>query len=638
VRLFKSNTTHLFSISCIILYTLVFSSQLRAQNIKDTVSYKAFEVVENKVPNAFKATEFDSTSIRNSENLAELLQKHSSVFIKSYGSGSLATVSFRGTGASHTKVQWNGVTLNSPMNGQIDFSLFPTFFFDDAAIHYGASGLTDGNGALGGSVLLNNTETYNKGLSIHLNQEIGSYNNLSSNFSVKASSKKLFTEVKLYIHTADNNFDFVNSSKKENPIETQTNAELKQYGLMQAVYRKLKNSSIGFRYIYLTSERNLPHAMNINDNDENQKDESFRGLVEWKGFHNNLQYQLTSAIVKNQLIYDNQLADIYSLNKSLNSDNNINTKLYLKNYFTIESKINIKYETAKADGYDKEHQRLNNSWLIAINKDFKRLSLNLMNRLIVVGDNFQPIAPSLGMRFQLLKQQQLYLKANAGINYNYPTFNDLYWNPGGNSALKPEKAKMSEVGLSYTNNKKKHTLHTELTGFYGMIDDWIIWQQTEFGYWSPSNIREVENKGIEALINYKTSFNKLTINNQLNYSYTASTNKLAKNDNDNSVDKQLIYVPFHQFNYNLQAAYQSFSAIYTFSYSGKRFITTDNNWYLPANYLSDISLNKKFKLKNKFNLLLRLKALNIFNQNYQSIAWRPMPGRNYSVSVTLNFN
>jgi iron complex outermembrane receptor protein len=567
-----------------------------------------------------------------------LLSKHSTVFIKTYGLGSLATVSFRGTGASHTKVQWNGVTLNSPMNGQIDFSLYPTFFFDNAEIHYGASGLVDGNGALGGSVLMNNTETYNKGFSGNIKQTAGSFGNYTSALGLNFSNKKWSSNTKLFYLTGKNDFDFTNSSEKDNPTSTQSNAEIKQYGVQQEIYRKFKNSSLGLRFWYFNSDRNLPHAMNTSDNDETQQDEALRTLIEWKGLHKNLQYKISSAIVKDQLIYNNQLANIYSLNKSLFTDNNIDTKIYINNNFIINSKININYQTAKADGYSKSHQRFNNSWLLSISKNYKRLSLDVMNRLIAVGDNFQPIAPSVGIKYQLLKNHNLLLKANAGTNYNYPTFNDLYWNPGGNKDLKPEQAKLSELGLTYSNQTKKSKLNTELTGFYSLVDDWIIWQQTEFSYWSPSNIRKVENKGIEAIVNYSTLISKYKFVQNLSYAYTSSTNQSSKNENDNSINKQLIYVPFHQFNYNLSIINNGYSINYTFTYTDKRYITTDNNWYLPANFLSDINFGKQLQLKNKTSLSLSIEAKNIFNQDYQSIAWRPMPGRNYLVSLTLSFN
>jgi len=605
---------------------------------KDAINITTFKVVEKKVLPAYKTTRFDSISKHNATNLAELLSNNSTVFIKSYGSGSLATASFRGTGASHTKVQWNGINLNSPMNGQIDFSLFPSFFFDDAEVHHGASGLIDGNGALGGSILMNSKETYAKGISANLNQSIGSFGIYITALRGAYSNKHWFLETKVYNNLSENNFTYINSTKRNKPTETQENAEFKQWGIQQAFYRKFKNSTLGGRIWYFNSDRNLPHTMLVSDNIENQTDKSLRNLIEWKGLSNRFQYRICSGFIKNGLIYENKLANIYSKNKSYLSDNNINTKFYLNNNFILNNDINIKYESAKADGYNENHTRFNSSWLFGLNKKIKRIDMNFFNRLIMVGKEFKPIAPSLGVRYQILKKEVLYIKANAGINYNYPTFNDLFWSPGGNKDLNPEEAQMSEIGFNFIKKLAKTSINTEITGFYSEVKDWIIWQPTEFGYWSPNNLKKVENKGVESTLTISTILSKLTVNNKISYAYTESTNKKTEKNLDNSVNKQLIYVPFHKLNYNLNLNYNKFTLNYNFNYTGQRFTTSDNNWYLPANFISNIHLARQIKLRNKTSAIFTLKVNNLLNQDYQSIAWRAIPGRNYLFSFSFNFN
>ena len=242
------------------------------------------------------------------------------------------------------------------------------------------------------------------------------------------------------------------------------------------------------------------------------------------------------------------------------------------------------------------------------------------------------------MRYQILKKEVLYIKANAGINYNYPTFNDLFWSPGGNKDLNPEEAQMSEIGFNFIKKLAKTSINTEITGFYSEVKDWIIWQPTEFGYWSPNNLKKVENKGVESTLTISTILSKLTVNNKISYAYTESTNKKTEKNLDNSVNKQLIYVPFHKLNYNLNLNYNKFTLNYNFNYTGQRFTTSDNNWYLPANFISNIHLARQIKLRNKTSAIFTLKVNNLLNQDYQSIAWRAIPGRNYLFSFSFNFN
>ena len=54
-------------------------------------------------------------------SLAELLTDHTSIYIKSLGTGALSTASFRGTSASQTRVNWNGINITPPLSGTFEF-------------------------------------------------------------------------------------------------------------------------------------------------------------------------------------------------------------------------------------------------------------------------------------------------------------------------------------------------------------------------------------------------------------------------------------------------------------------------------------------------------------------------------------
>jgi iron complex outermembrane receptor protein len=626
------------SIVVIAILNLVFWQVVYSQEVSDTINIQPVKIVAKKIPDSFKVTYIDSIVIKESANLAELLQEHSPVFVKNYGLGSLASVSFRGTGAAHTKVLWNGININSPTLGQVDFSLFPTLFYDNVELHHGASGLIDGNGAIGGSVNLSSKPVYNKGFGTSLQQSIGSYNSYITAGMVTFSNKKWCSETQVYYNSSKNNFDFVNITLLDEPTVIQSNASIQQYGVQQTMFKKLNNGDIGIRLWYFNSDRMLPPEMSKDDASQNQKDESIRALLEWKKLKGNFSYKWLSALVKDQLIYVDSSSNIYSLNNSYLVSNKLLTKYYLGNNFILSNDLTVGYEQAKADGYEATHSRLNNSWLISINKQFNRINIDLFNRFMSVDNNTKLISPSVGIQYSLLKNKQLKLNVNSGINYNYPTFNDLYWKPGGNPNLKPEQARMVELGSSYSHLFNKTNLGFEVTGFYSYVYDWILWAQTPSGFWSPSNLKEVENKGIELSLKAETIINKLIIRANANYATTYSTNMKAQSSTDNSVGKQLRYVPFHQVNYSIRALYKSYSLNYNYNYTGKRFTTSDNNWYLPANFTSDISLSKKFIIGKKSSVSTSFKINNLFDQDYQSIAWRAMPGRNYLFILTLDLN
>ena len=88
-------------------------------------------------------TQLDSTVLHDniSLSMADVLTQNANLFIKSYGRATLATAEFRGTSPSHTQVTWNGMRINSPMLGTVDFSMIPAFFIDAATLLHGASSI-----------------------------------------------------------------------------------------------------------------------------------------------------------------------------------------------------------------------------------------------------------------------------------------------------------------------------------------------------------------------------------------------------------------------------------------------------------------------------------------------------------------
>lgn len=113
-------------------------------------------------------TELDTLVLRENitASLADALATGSTIFIKSYGRATLATASFRGTAPSHTQVTWNDMKVNSPMLGQVDFSLIPAYFIDDATIYHGASSVGVTGGGLGGAVTLATKAPAEQGLGL----------------------------------------------------------------------------------------------------------------------------------------------------------------------------------------------------------------------------------------------------------------------------------------------------------------------------------------------------------------------------------------------------------------------------------------------------------------------------------------
>jgi len=117
-----------------------------------------------------------------------------------------------------------------------------------------------------------------------------------------------------------------------------------------------------------------------------------------------------------------------------------------------------------------------------------------------------------------------------------------------------------------------------------------------------------------------------------------STHQKVNNENDNSLNQQLIYTPRYSGNGTLQVFYKNkFSYSINQTYTGYRFTSNDNSSWLNPYYLLNMRLTYTHHFKN-----LSIETFgainNILNQNYQIVAMRPMMRRNFEIGLSLLFN
>ena len=609
-----------------------------SQKLTDTITISEFEIAATKVSveAPYKKQILDSSILDHyqSGKLSDMLLNETPVFVKSYGSGSLASLSIRGTGASHTQLFWNGISITSPILGQNDFSLLPVTTFDEAEIHYGLSSLEDGSGGLGGALQLNNSENWNNKLKGVINIGLASFGNYSGNGRVDVGNEKFQLQSGFSANSAKNNFEYINIAVEGNPKEKQENGELAQFNFFQNLYYKPSQSNtISLKYNYLNSDRNLPKLVTSEQSVQNLKDDSFRSLLEWSRIKSKSLLSLKFAYLYERLRYTDSLSDVNTKFEINSVRSQVKYKYDLLGWF-IQATFNADLDNAISTNYSDEIAQSKLSGMVSVRKKVGvRLLIHSLVREDVLGSNISPLQPSLGLNYEILKG--MYIKLNGARSYRYPSFNELYWNGDGsvgNLDLLPESGWNGESGLMIQKSiKELITVSTEITGFYSKIENWILWTPDTISgsFWTTENKQKVENKGFETSLSIKYKSKGLRLDANMFYTYASSI--------DEETRKQLIYVPLHSYKLNFSAVYRKFEAKFNYNFTDRRYIATDNNWYMPNYSLSSLSIGKQVTL-NKNKLLVRFSIHNLFNRQYQAIAWRPMPGRNYVLTLRYDFN
>jgi outer membrane cobalamin receptor len=612
--------------------------------MNDTIKIMEVVISRNKVyPDApcYKKTTIDSSVLKYYKNstLDEILAENSRVLIKSYGMGGTATPSFRGTGASHTQIAWDGISINNPMLGQTDLSLVPVGLIDDIQIYYGGASMATNSGGIGGIINLETKPVWKKKTLVTLNSGIGSFGNYRGLLAVKVGNIHFQSITKAWYQSSENDFRYLNSETSSIPVwETRKNSQVQQKGFLQELYFMKSKNIVSARIWYQSAHRNLASSILIqpSGSGESQFDESLRAILNYDINRPAGTYFITGAWFTDRLNYFNKLASIESINLSdmltLKAGMEKRVGQYAKLKFVLNEELNF----VRSNNYSLNKARNTSSITALCEYNGKgRFGKSILIREII--DNNKLLIPdfSLGMQFRIVDSEDYLLKANFSKNSKIPTMNDMYWSPGGNPGLKNEYAFIYEC--TYEMKKKINDpviLKYDLTFFYNHIKDMIQWHPGEYSYWTADNIQTVNSSGVESSVSIEYARNRLNTLLNAGYSFTRAVSVGSKFENDLSAGKQLIYIPENQANLSLRIGFQKIYSSWVANFTGKRYTSADNSKYLTGYFINNLITGIKLPVKRS-SIDLSFSVDNLFNVNYQTIAYYPLPGRSYFLKINF---
>jgi len=599
---------------------IAIASNSYSQRDSVVVNLDAFSLSISKVKNFSKGYSTilisDNLVTRNIRSLTDILKFNSFIYFKENGLGMVSSPSFRGTSASHTAVVWNGININSQLNGQVDFNAISANSYNNIAVRSGGGSVLFGSGAIGGSIHLDNLITFSKQERHKVLANYGSFNTKHISYDYLNSNVKSFVNIGITTNSSDNDFKYLNSSLiNENGSYYNYNFDV-NYGYKINEKHQLKLYSSSF-----FADRNLSRTLNAPSND-GYEDINSKNLVEWN-FSISPKELITSRvsyIFEKFKFFDN------NKNKSNFSDGMTKRKIAQIDYnnsISIKLKLNsiLGFESVSASGSSFASNTRNIlSGVLSLNHQLtKKMSYGIQFRKDFQNDFESPFLYSLGIEQKFSKKYTL--SFNTSKNFRIPTFNDLYWQPGGNINLKPEASYQFEIGntISFKN------ISFQLNGFYIKSSDLIQWIPSQSGFWSPTNTDKTKNLGIEISANYKKFFKNHFIEMNMNYSHTDAK--------DIETNKQLISVPKNRFNALVNYHYTNWSLFYQMLFNDDVQFLVDT---IPAFQVSNIGLEYQLSiLKNKPKIGFVIN--NIYNANYQNTLNRPMPGLNFQITTNINF-
>ncbi|MBN1599330.1 MAG: TonB-dependent receptor, partial [Bacteroidales bacterium] len=573
----------------------------------------------------------------NIHSVAEILNRESLLSVNIYGPGGVATASCRGGGAQHTSVIWNGINLQSPMNGGINYSTLPVFLIDEVYIQYGGASTLFGSGTATGSIHLNNSPLLNSGLRTDAAAYIGSGNNFIQSIKISHGNENIASITKFYHQGNQNNFRYRNTELEGSPYENLEHANYEQYALSHSnTVRTGKNSWIGIDLWFVDFDKNIPAMMNADSSNAAQKDRNAMYSFYFKYAGTKLNTRIQSGGFYNENHYEDPDFLINTLNRSYTFVNLAEFKYSLIKQLDVGLILEQKHERANSDSYtDWKFRDIFTPVLSVWYRPAKNLSAILNVREEIVSVNINPLAFSFGIEYNVI--DLLTFKTHISKNYSLPTFNDLYWERDawseGNPDLKPESGWSTNAGTYLSFNRENIKWNYSIVGYYSYIDNWIRWVSDESYFWTPQNIQEGESKGIEIAGNFSWKLNKINITGNALYGYTKAI--IKKWDDMLTENAKMWYMPEQQVRCNLGMHVKHFGLNYSHSaYGSRTYPYAEED--LPAYGIADLTTEYGFTF-NSFDILLFLRINNLYNKQYQIKEFYAMPLREYSLGITFSF-
>ena len=585
-------------------------------------------------------------------SLSQLLIQHSPVFIKTYGPGSTASASFRGTTASHTLVLWNGLQLNSPTLGEVDFSTIPVFFTDEVSLQWGSK-TSANSGGLGGVVNIANNQKFNEGIILDVKQTYGSFNTWGSYITLGYSGKNFITRVKAYRNSSDNDFAYNNIATIPHQEMKQNKADFVDFGLMPEMQVRFKNSIVTIVSWNQWSHRNYPQIMpNVFNNTKEYADNNFsRNVISYKTYWNSGRVEVKSAYFYEKQNYFLEsytsngmpVTQMNTLNKSDVFRHIVDLQQDLYKSWNLYAKVQWDYENVNSTDYvpktvdivgttviGSKKRNLISFYAALDGKIYRNLDLRMTLRNDIVDDKSAGFFPTATLTYRMPFLKALTFNAGYSHNYRNPTLNDLYWYPGGNEDLKAENGKTIDFDFNYLYENLNFNLDFRTGLYYSRVKDWIQWVPTNYRYWMPKNVSEVMARGLEMHLKMNYIYHLWNFSVSGNYVYSRTTDESEYAHQYNSNGKQLIYIPKHHANAFAEVRWKSWNMNYTFEFTGKRTTSmNDDDFFaydLPYYMLHHISFGKQLN-----NFRIEFKINNLTDNDYQTVLWRAMPGRSYEI-------
>lgn len=590
------------------------------------VNLDSVEISKNSRHDYRSTTFVSKITILPQMGLVESRQAFSAIpgiYIKSYGGpAGISTLSLDGAPSSHTNISFAGFDLTSAQNGQLDISQIPPTLVNN--IFYNPT-LNEKNPEISnaeGSIEIC-PEWSRTGFLI----SAGSYGHRSFSGSINHQFKRFKGHITLGKRHEEGNY------KARNPISNLTfqrkNNDFDQE-YFASTFTTISSKKTFFNVMIMQSyqRRGIAGLIWAPTLDSRRSDRL--SMIGSKfGWVNRIGYGYF------QFLFRKSMEHYSNPQKNLNVKHSLFTyHVLLKQYGQFTNNLDVlfyldsKYDLINSTS-TKTHDRIQYKTMVSSSYfPYTRLSFHPTVSFNYSKDQFSNFDYDIKIRFYSKKQNNSVF-FSAGKFYRYPTFNDLYWEPGGNPDLKPENTSNYICGTNF-NIFDEITINNYL--YYKESKNLILWTPLQ-SYWQPKNIRQAIRKGFKVILIWESKKYPFSAN------YNFSLNISEDRTHGDYYKKPLRYAP--KYSQTLSLNWQPSAFLFHIQISRISERIAMYNWPddMTLKPYTDISFSSSYTRNYNFGTIVFTTGINNFTGiSYETLLGYPEPGRSFRLTITYEYN
>ena len=589
-------------------------------------------------------------------DMADALHRLPGITLRDYGgAGGMKTVSVRGFGAKHTGVSYDGVMISECQSGEIDLSRYSLNNVDHLTLVVGDNDdiFVPARQASVPAVLNIQTLPHDGDSRLTAVMKCGAFGYVSPFVRyIQRLSERLSVSAAAEYTYAENDYPYEIQNVTQTVKDRRTNSRMNSgHGEVNMVWNANAFNRLSGKVYYYDNDRQLPGQVHYytNLNGETLRDRNVLAQMQY------LTHNRTGWSLKWHAKY-NWSASIYKDALTPNGFNDAN--YWQREAYTSAAVLYTPNDCWSMDySADYSFNNLNgSSGRTVVGRPYRHTVLQSATaryhtpRLTVTGRllyslylndakedasarNMRRLSPSLSLSYRVM--DDLFVRASYKNIFRSPTFNESYYFHYGSTDLLPESTNQLNLGATYQHQASDCRLQSSLDLYYNKVSDMIVAVPYNMFVWTCINVGKVRVLGADVTANSQWAVapgHTLTLAG--NYSYQQAENRT--NAESPYYGNQIAYIPCHTG--SLSLAWENPWVSLSLHGSGVSSRWANNQHYegteIDGYWDTGLTAWHTFRWGRQ-SLEARLDVKNLFDRQYEIVAFYPMPGRSWQITIKV---